>query len=113
MPQVHYLSGPINVKDADGKLAQPGDLLAVELCQLGPLPGACKLLYILETRLKSFSAIAFCARPALAGTLGRLQDSHSSILCVTEASFIIGFALPQATSGASQGSSTETTAAAS
>lgn len=39
VPQVHYLSGPINVKDADGKLAQPGDLLAVELCQLGPLPG--------------------------------------------------------------------------
>jgi acetamidase/formamidase len=37
--QVHYLSGPINVKDAEGKLAQPGDLLAVELCNLGPMPG--------------------------------------------------------------------------
>ena len=37
--QVHYLSGPINVKDAEGHLAQPGDLLAVELCNLGPMPG--------------------------------------------------------------------------
>lgn len=37
--QVHYLSGPINVKDKEGKLAQPGDLLAVEICNLGPLPG--------------------------------------------------------------------------
>ena len=37
--QVHYLSGPINVKDAEGKLAEPGDLLAVELCNLGPMPG--------------------------------------------------------------------------
>ena len=38
--QVHYLSGPINVKDTAGKLAQPGDLLAVEICNLGALPGA-------------------------------------------------------------------------
>lgn len=25
--------------DSDGKPAQPGDLLAVEICNLGPLPG--------------------------------------------------------------------------
>ncbi|KAJ4763714.1 hypothetical protein LUZ62_074089 [Rhynchospora pubera] len=35
----HYLSGPLRVLDTDGKLAQPGDLLAVEICNLGPLPG--------------------------------------------------------------------------
>jgi formamidase len=37
--QVHYLSGPIRVTDAEGAPAQPGDLLCVELCNLGPLPG--------------------------------------------------------------------------
>ncbi|XP_023635598.1 uncharacterized protein LOC17879429 [Capsella rubella] len=36
---VHYLSGPINVVDEDGVAAKPGDLLAVEICNLGPLPG--------------------------------------------------------------------------
>ncbi|KAL3640324.1 hypothetical protein CASFOL_015292 [Castilleja foliolosa] len=36
---VHYLSGPIRVVDTDGKPAKPGDLLAVEICNLGPLPG--------------------------------------------------------------------------
>ncbi|KAI5588845.1 hypothetical protein POPTR_005G145400v4 [Populus trichocarpa] len=36
---VHYLSGPIRVLDEEGKPAQPGDLLAVEICNLGPLPG--------------------------------------------------------------------------
>ncbi|XP_047972002.1 formamidase-like isoform X3 [Salvia hispanica] len=36
---VHYLSGPIRVVDADGDPAMPGDLLAVEICNLGPLPG--------------------------------------------------------------------------
>ncbi|KAG6386820.1 hypothetical protein SASPL_151996 [Salvia splendens] len=36
---VHYLSGPIRVVDADGDPAKPGDLLAVEICNLGPLPG--------------------------------------------------------------------------
>ncbi len=37
--EVHYLSGPIAVNDAAGAPAQPGDLLCVEICQLGPLPG--------------------------------------------------------------------------
>ncbi|CAL5324561.1 unnamed protein product [Camellia sinensis] len=36
---VHYLSGPIRVLDADGDPAKPGDLLVVEICNLGPLPG--------------------------------------------------------------------------
>ncbi|KAL9678216.1 hypothetical protein QQ045_016055 [Rhodiola kirilowii] len=36
---VHYLSGPIRVVDANGKPASPGDILAVEICNLGPLPG--------------------------------------------------------------------------
>lgn len=36
---VHYLSGPIRVLDTDGVPAKPGDLLAVEICDLGPLPG--------------------------------------------------------------------------
>ncbi len=39
LTQVHYLSGPIRVEDKEGKPAQPGDLLVVELCNLGPLPG--------------------------------------------------------------------------
>ncbi|KAF3440839.1 hypothetical protein FNV43_RR19125 [Rhamnella rubrinervis] len=37
--QVHYLSGPIRILDKDGFPAKPGDLLAVEICNLGPLPG--------------------------------------------------------------------------
>ncbi|GMP27778.1 hypothetical protein CsSME_00003616 [Camellia sinensis var. sinensis] len=37
--EVHYLSGPIQVLDADGDPAKPGDLLVVEICNLGPLPG--------------------------------------------------------------------------
>ncbi|KAJ4958310.1 hypothetical protein NE237_025421 [Protea cynaroides] len=37
---VHYLSGPIRVLDEEGNPAKPGDLLAVEICNLGPLPGA-------------------------------------------------------------------------
>lgn len=36
---VHYLSGPIRVVDEDGIPAKPGDLLSVEICNLGPLPG--------------------------------------------------------------------------
>ncbi|XP_068653808.1 uncharacterized protein [Aristolochia californica] len=36
---VHYLSGPCRVVDKDGVPAKPGDLLAVEICNLGPLPG--------------------------------------------------------------------------
>ncbi|CAL5369404.1 unnamed protein product [Camellia sinensis] len=36
---VHYLSGPIRVLDADRDPAKPGDLLVVEICNLGPLPG--------------------------------------------------------------------------
>nr|CAD1828201.1 unnamed protein product [Ananas comosus var. bracteatus] len=35
----HYLSGPLRVLDPQGVPAQPGDLLAVEICNLGPLPG--------------------------------------------------------------------------
>lgn len=37
--QVHYLSGPIRVCDVDGVPAKAGDLLVVEICNLGPLPG--------------------------------------------------------------------------
>nr|XP_043633984.1 formamidase-like isoform X2 [Erigeron canadensis] len=36
---VHYLSGPIRVIDEEGIAAKPGDLLVVEICNLGPLPG--------------------------------------------------------------------------
>ncbi|KAL6587703.1 hypothetical protein OROMI_000681 [Orobanche minor] len=36
--RVHYLSGPIRVVGTDGKPAKPGDLLVVEICNLGPLP---------------------------------------------------------------------------
>ncbi|XP_017623749.1 uncharacterized protein LOC108467579 isoform X1 [Gossypium arboreum] len=36
---VHYLSGPIRVVDKNETPAMPGDLLAVEICNLGPLPG--------------------------------------------------------------------------
>lgn len=36
---MHYLSGPIKVVDEQGIPAKPGDLLAVEICNLGPLPG--------------------------------------------------------------------------
>ena len=39
LTQVHYLSGPIRVCDGEGKPALPGDLLCVELSNLGPLPG--------------------------------------------------------------------------
>ncbi|VVB09904.1 unnamed protein product [Arabis nemorensis] len=35
----HHLSGPIRVVDEDGVAAKPGDLLVVEICNLGPLPG--------------------------------------------------------------------------
>ncbi|XP_010437213.1 PREDICTED: uncharacterized protein LOC104721007 isoform X3 [Camelina sativa] len=36
---VHYLSGPIKVVDEEGVAAKTGDLLAVDICNLGPLPG--------------------------------------------------------------------------
>ncbi|KAJ7544559.1 hypothetical protein O6H91_09G082800 [Diphasiastrum complanatum] len=36
---VHYLSGPIKVLDSAGVPAKPGDLLMVEISNLGPLPG--------------------------------------------------------------------------
>ncbi|KIY94358.1 formamidase [Monoraphidium neglectum] len=36
---IHWLSGPIRVVDKDGEPAKPGDLLCVEICNLGPLPG--------------------------------------------------------------------------
>jgi formamidase len=35
----HHLSGPIRVTDSAGVAAKPGDLLVVEICDLGPLPG--------------------------------------------------------------------------
>lgn len=37
--RVHHLSGPIAVNDKDGKPALPGDLLVVEILNLGALPG--------------------------------------------------------------------------
>lgn len=37
--QVHYLSGPIRCNDDKGVPAQPGDILTVEILNLGPLPG--------------------------------------------------------------------------
>ncbi|KAF8766232.1 hypothetical protein HU200_007739 [Digitaria exilis] len=37
--QAHYLSGPLRIVDSEGVPASPGDLLAVEICNLGPLPG--------------------------------------------------------------------------
>ncbi|EFJ09976.1 hypothetical protein SELMODRAFT_269462 [Selaginella moellendorffii] len=39
LSRVHYLSGPIRVMDEAGKPAIPGDILVVEICNLGPLPG--------------------------------------------------------------------------
>ncbi|GAU25108.1 hypothetical protein TSUD_157630 [Trifolium subterraneum] len=36
---VHHLSGPIRIVDNEGIPAHPGDLLSVEICNLGPLPG--------------------------------------------------------------------------
>ncbi|GLC40021.1 hypothetical protein PLESTB_001519800 [Pleodorina starrii] len=39
LSRCHYLSGPIRIVDEQGVPARPGDLLAVELCNLGPLPG--------------------------------------------------------------------------
>lgn len=36
---VHHMSGPIRVVDEDGVPANPGDLLVVEICNLGPFPG--------------------------------------------------------------------------
>lgn len=35
----HYLSGPIRIKDTKGDPAKPGDLLVVEICDLGALSG--------------------------------------------------------------------------
>ena len=37
--QVHNLSGPIAVADTKGEPAHPGDLLVVEILNLGPLEG--------------------------------------------------------------------------
>lgn len=39
LSRVHYLSGPIRVTDSAGVPAKPGDILVVEICNLGPLPG--------------------------------------------------------------------------
>ncbi|MCO5588820.1 hypothetical protein L7F22_042780 [Adiantum nelumboides] len=38
LSRVHYLSGPISVSDLSGETAKPGDILVVEICNLGPLP---------------------------------------------------------------------------
>ena len=37
--QVHNLSGPFRVEDGKGQPAMPGDLLVVEILDLGPLEG--------------------------------------------------------------------------
>ena len=37
--QVHNLSGPVRVTDAEGSPAVPGDILVVEICDLGALEG--------------------------------------------------------------------------
>jgi formamidase len=37
--KIHCMSGPIRVVDAAGRPAEPGDLLTVELSDIGPLPG--------------------------------------------------------------------------
>lgn len=37
--QVHNLSGPIRCEDTEGKPAMPGDLLVVEILDLGALEG--------------------------------------------------------------------------
>jgi acetamidase/formamidase len=37
--ETHYLSGPLRVVDSEGISASPGDLLGIEICNLGPLPG--------------------------------------------------------------------------
>lgn len=39
LAQVHNLSGPIAVSDTKGEPAHPGDLLVVEILNLGPLEG--------------------------------------------------------------------------
>lgn len=36
---VHHLTGPIRIEDSDGKPAQPGDLLVVDIVDIGPLRG--------------------------------------------------------------------------
>ncbi|MCO5591219.1 hypothetical protein L7F22_045200 [Adiantum nelumboides] len=38
LSRIHYLSGPISVSDLNGETAKPGDILVVEICNLGPLP---------------------------------------------------------------------------
>ncbi|KAB2626552.1 formamidase [Pyrus ussuriensis x Pyrus communis] len=38
-PSIAHLSGPIRILDTNGIPAQRGDLLVVEICNLGPLPG--------------------------------------------------------------------------
>ncbi|XP_024535804.1 putative formamidase C869.04 [Selaginella moellendorffii] len=35
----HYLSGPVRVVDESGAPAMPGDILMVEICDLGPISG--------------------------------------------------------------------------
>lgn len=39
LSRVHNISGPIRVTDPAGEPAEPGDILVVEICNLGPLPG--------------------------------------------------------------------------
>lgn len=39
LTRVHHLSGPVRIEDPDGTPAHPGDLLVVELCDIGPLKG--------------------------------------------------------------------------
>lgn len=39
LTRVHHLTGPIRIEDGDGEPAHPGDLLVVEICDIGPLRG--------------------------------------------------------------------------
>ena len=39
LTKVHNLSGPISISDNDGEPAMPGDLLVVEISNLGALEG--------------------------------------------------------------------------
>lgn len=39
LTRVHHLSGPVRIEDQHGDPAHPGDLLVVEICDIGPLRG--------------------------------------------------------------------------
>lgn len=39
LTRVHHLTGPVRIEDADARPARPGDLLVVDILDIGPLPG--------------------------------------------------------------------------